>query len=178
MDLIVAVPRCSWGNRKGQHPESAGPSSFSTSGQSVSKSVFRIGSAGLISLARHKTAILGSALPHSGKRWPGGTGGQPVLRRIVAVGWPSHLRRWCCSLVPVEEVTAHPPPGSPHYARGRPLFRYGEENLLSYTTRKKGVNGDADYRFFLKYFFMASIPHKTEWRTALLSTPSARAISR
>ena len=36
------------------------------------------------------------------------------------------------------------------------------ENLLSYTTRKKGANGDADYRFFLKYFFMASIPRKTE----------------
>lgn len=50
---------------------------------------------------------------------------------------PAHSRRWCCSLVPVEEVTAHPPLGSPRYARGRPLFCYGEEeNLLSYTTRK------------------------------------------
>ena len=28
--------------------------------------------------------------------------------------------------------------------RGRPLFHCEEENLLSYTTRKKGANGDAD----------------------------------
>ena len=88
LNLIVAVPRCSWGNRKGQHPESAGPSSFSTSRQSVSKSVYRIGSASLIYLPCHKTALLGLALPHSGKRRPGGTGGQPVLRRIMAVGRP------------------------------------------------------------------------------------------
>ena len=61
---------------------------------------------------------------------------------------PAHLRRWCCSLVPVEEVTAHPPLGSPRYARGRPLFRCGEENLLSYTTRKEVANGAPITDFF------------------------------
>ena len=81
---------------------------------------------------------LGYGAP-AGVRRPGGT----AASLSSGGSWPwvgqSHLRRWCCSLVPVEEVTAHPPPGSPHYARGRPLFRYGEEeNLLSYTTRKKG----------------------------------------
>ncbi|RGC22619.1 hypothetical protein DXA09_09140 [Absiella sp. AM54-8XD] len=35
-----------------------------------------------------KTTILGAALPHSRRQRPGGTGGQPVLWRIVAVGWP------------------------------------------------------------------------------------------
>lgn len=34
--------------------------------------------------------------------WPGGTGGQPVLGRIVAMGWPSPSRRGWLSLVPVE----------------------------------------------------------------------------
>ena len=113
---------------------------------------YDIGSAELIFLPRHQTVLLGSALPHNGKRQPGWTGYQPVLLRIVAVGWPSHFRRWCCSLFPVEEVTAHPPHGSPCYARGRPLFRCGEEMLLSYTKDKNRSNGDADYKFFLKYF--------------------------
>ena len=31
-------------------------------------------------------------------------------------------------------------------------------------------------KFSCKYFFMRSIPHFTEQRTALLSTPSSRAI--
>lgn len=178
MIYLLRFPAVGGETGKASTPKSAGPSSFSTSGQSVSKYVFRIGSAELIFLPRHQTVLLGSALPHNGKRQPGGTGGQPVLWRIVAVGWPSHFRRWCCSLFPVEEVTAHPPHGSPCYARGRPLFRCGEEMLLSYTKDKNRSNGDADYKFFLKYFFMDSIPHRTEQRTALLSTPSPRAISR
>lgn len=36
------------------------------------------------------------------ERWPGGTDGQPILGRIVAMGWPSHSRRRWLSLVPVE----------------------------------------------------------------------------
>ena len=56
--------------------------------------------------------------------------------------WPwvgqSHLRRWCWSLFPVEEVTAHPPLGSPHYARGRPLFHYGERKPPLIYHQKKG----------------------------------------
>ncbi|NBH33022.1 hypothetical protein D3Z58_05555 [Clostridiaceae bacterium] len=51
---------------------------------------------------------------------PGGTGGQPVLRRIVALGWPGPFAALVLfARFPMEKVTAHPPPGSPHYARGR-----------------------------------------------------------
>ena len=35
-----------------------------------------------------------------------------------------------------------------------------------------------NYRFFLRYFFIDSIPRRTERRTTLLSVPSSRAISR
>ena len=42
------------------------PSSFSTSGQSVSKSVFRMGGAELFFLSCHKTAIFGTTPPHNG----------------------------------------------------------------------------------------------------------------
>ena len=49
---------------------------------------------------------------------------------------------------------------------------------LSYTKDKKSSNGDGNYGFFLKYFFICAIPLRTERRTALLSTPSALAISR
>lgn len=55
-----------------------------------------------------------------GLRRPGGAGGQPVLRRIVAVGWPGPFAALVLFARPsVGEVTAHPPPGSPRYARGR-----------------------------------------------------------
>ena len=70
-------------------------------------------------LARHKTVSSGAALPAQSEQ--GGPEGQrPACPMFGSWPWdgPAHLRRWCCSLVPVEEVTAHPPPGSP-YVRGR-----------------------------------------------------------
>ena len=52
---------------------------------------------------------------------PGGTGGQPVHCRIVAVGWPGPLAALVLfAHFLLEKVTAHPPPGSPDHARGRP----------------------------------------------------------
>ena len=48
------------------------------------------------------------------------TGGQPVLCRIVAVGWPGPVAVLVLfARSSKEKVTAHPPPGSPDYARGR-----------------------------------------------------------
>ena len=45
------------------------------------------------------------------------------------------------------EVTAHPPPGSPRYARSRRRSAVERwTTYLSYTTRKTGGNGDACYR--------------------------------
>ena len=52
---------------------------------------------------------------------PGGTDGQPVHCRIVAVGWPGPLAALVLfAHFPLGKVTAHPPPGSPDHARGRP----------------------------------------------------------
>ena len=80
----------------------------------------RIRSAALIFLARHKTAILGATLllgdaAARRDRQPA----CPLADRGRGVASP-HLRRWCGSLVlRVGEVLAHPPPGSPRYARSR-----------------------------------------------------------
>ena len=79
------------------------------------------GSATLISLARHKTAILSMTLPRG--RWPGGASGQLVRLRIVAVGWLVPLAALVLfARSPAGEVTAHPPPGSSLYGSGPPLF--------------------------------------------------------
>ena len=52
---------------------------------------------------------------------PGGTGGQPVHCRIVAVGWPGPLAALVLfAHFPLGKVTAHPPPSSPDCVRGRP----------------------------------------------------------
>src|SRR5699024_12090017 len=69
------------------------------------------GSAALIFLLRHKTAILGSDAPPQRVRWP--VAPAPPLRR---------------------------------------------ENLLSHTTRKRGVNGDGNSEIFLQIFFHALNP--------------------
>ena len=81
----------------------------------------RIRSAALIFLARHKTAILGATLLAGGVRQLRGTGCQPVPSRIVAVGWqvPTCGAGVDRSSSRVGEVSAHPPPGSPRYARSR-----------------------------------------------------------
>ena len=51
---------------------------------------------------------------------PRGTGGQPVLLRIVALGWPGPFAALVLfARSSREEVTAHPPPGSPDHTRGR-----------------------------------------------------------
>lgn len=98
-----------------------------------------IGSATLISLARHKTAILSMTLPRGG----GGPEGQAAS--LSGCGsWPwgglSHLRHWCCSLVFLPEKsqrTCRPAPPFP--ARGDCLpsrrreysfYRQPPKNLL------------------------------------------------
>src|SRR5699024_6755164 len=70
------------------------------------------GSATLISLARHRTAILSMTLPRG--RRPGGASSQLVRLRIVAVGGLSHLRRWCCSLVLLPEKSQRTRRPAPH----------------------------------------------------------------
>ena len=81
----------------------------------------RIRSAALIFLARHKTAILGATLLAGVVRQLRWKGCQPVHSRIVAVGWqvPTCGVGVDRSSSRVGEVSAHPPPGSPRYARSR-----------------------------------------------------------
>jgi len=79
-----------------------------------------------------KDSFIRGGAPTQARGRPGGTGGQPVLQRIVAVGWPVPF----AALVlfahsSVEKVTAHPPPGSPYVAWGRSYCSAEKENLLS-----------------------------------------------
>ena len=70
--------------------------------------------------------------PTQMKERPGGTGGQPVLWRIVAVGWPGPFAAVVLfARSSVEEVTAHPPPGSPQMLGAASGHQRREENLLS-----------------------------------------------
>ena len=71
-------------------------------------------------LALSKDNHAQSGVPSQIRGRPGGSGGQPVLCRIVAVGWPGPVAALVLFARSSEEkVTAHPPPGSPDYARGR-----------------------------------------------------------
>ena len=81
---------------------------------------YKIENAAPIFLPCPKTTILRAAFPRKIRGRPGGTGGQPVLCRIVAVGWPGPVAALVLfARSSKEKVTAHPPPGSPDYARGR-----------------------------------------------------------
>ena len=127
----------------------------------------------LFLLGCHKTESRWRGPPHRMEQRPRGAGGQPALLRIVAVGWLVPLAALVfCPLVPVEEVMAHPPSGSPRYGSGLPLFTCGEEELppLIYH-QKKGANVWGDYKTFFKYFLMASTPALTDAWTVLLCTP-------
>ena len=87
----------------------------------VSSLIKSFGSDTLISLARHKTAIFSMTLPRG--RRPGGASDQLVRLRIVAVGGLVPLAALVLlARSPAGEVTAHPPPGSPLYGSGPPLF--------------------------------------------------------
>ena len=79
---------------------------------------------------------------------------------------------------PVGEVTAHPPPGSPRSPGAARYSVVEKKKLPLIYHQKNGANGDGNHGFFLKYFFICAMPLRTERRTALLSTPSALAISR
>ena len=79
---------------------------------------------------------------------------------------------------PVGEVTAHPPPGSPRSPGAARYAVVEKKKLPLIYHQKNGANGDGNHGFFLKYFFICAMPLRTERRTALLSTPSALAISR
>lgn len=118
-------------------------------------------------------------LPHNGKRRPGGTGGQPVLLRIVAVGRPVPFA--ALVLFALSRGGSHSAPATrlPALRSGPPtvpLWRERKPPLIYH--QKKHRNGAPNYRFFLRYFFMVSSPRRTERRTTLLSVPSSRAISR
>ena len=97
-----------------------------------------------VSLTCPKTTILSAALPHSRGRRPGGTGGQPALWRIVAVGWPSPpaaLVLVARSLVEKSPRTRARLPALCSEPRRSAVERW--TTYLSYTTRKTGGNGDA-----------------------------------
>ncbi len=80
---------------------------------------YKIENAAPIFLPCPKTTML-KAVPSQIRGQPGGTSGQPVLCRIVAVGRPGPVAALVLFARSSEEkVTAHPPPGSPDYARGR-----------------------------------------------------------
>ena len=71
-------------------------------------------------LALSKDNHAQSGVPSQIRGRPGVTGGQPVLCRIVAVGWPGPVAALVLFARSSEEkVTAYPPPSSPDYARGR-----------------------------------------------------------
>ena len=126
-----------------------------------------------------KTTILGAALPHSRGRRPGGTGGQPVLWRIVAVGWPGPPAAQVLVARSLMEKSPRTRRPLPALCSEPPTFCCGEvDNLPLIYHQKTGCNGDAFQKFSRKYFFMRLIPQRTEHLTALLSTPSSRAISR
>jgi len=89
-----------------------------------------------ISLVRHKTAILGMALP-LGCGSPEGQAASlstPVRGRGVAM---PHLRRWYRSLVLLWEKSQRTRRPAPRQSWGPPLFSCGEDQLLSYTKDKK-----------------------------------------
>ena len=100
----------------------------------------RIRSAALIFLARHKTAILGATLLAGVVRQLRWKGCQPVHSRIVAVGWqvPTCGVGVDRSSSRVGEVSAHPPPGSPRYARSR-RYSVVERINSSHIPRTKNI---------------------------------------
>ena len=114
-----------------------------------------VGSATHISLARHKTAILGMALPLG----CGGRSGQaaslstPDRGRGVAM---PHLRRWYGSLVLPWEKSQRTRRPAPRQSWGPPLFSCREDQPLSYTKDRKHPNGGVSYQTFFKYFLMFS----------------------
>lgn len=101
----------------------------------------RIRSAALIFLARHKTAILGATLLAGVVRQLRGTGRQSVPSRIVAVGWqvPTCGAGVDRSSSRVGEVMAHPPPGSPRFARSRRYSVVERINSSHIPRTKNGV---------------------------------------
>lgn len=132
------IPAVRWGNRKGQHPEVLALR-LSPPRDTLSRSCF-------IKLGAPRSFSCPATRQRYSARRPCTTdncGPEEQAASLSNCGsWPwtgpAHLRRWCCSLVPVEEVTAHPPLGSPRYARGRPLFHCGEETSSHIPPEKRG----------------------------------------
>ena len=100
-----------------------------------------IGSATLISLARHKTAILDMTLPLG----CGGRSGQaaslstPDRGRGVAM---PHLRCWYGSLVLPWEKSQRTHRSAPRQSREPPLFSCREDQSSLYTKDSKHINSD------------------------------------
>ena len=103
---------------------------------------------------------------------PGETGGQPVLCRIVAVGWPGPVAVLVLfARSSKEKVTAHPPPGSPDYARGRRCLS-AERRISPFINRdifSSFPSGENEK--IKKFFFMRSRPRLIDWRTDSSCTP-------
>ena len=83
-------------------------------------------------LALSKDNHAQSGVPSQIMGRPGGTGGQPVLCRIVALGGQAHLRRWCCSLVLLKKKSQRTRRPAPRTMPGAAaVYLRKEEYLLS-----------------------------------------------
>ena len=159
---------------KGQHLCGCCPFTFLHDWDNLSRSENR--SAVLEVSARHKTAVrvrrsCGSAAARRDRR-------PACPLRIVAVGWqvPTCGVGVDRSFSHVEEVSAHPPPGSSLKLGAAAIQLWRGSAPLIYQGHKTQKFGLA-YRQFFKYFFMFSKPRSTARRTALSSTPSSSATS-
>lgn len=128
----------------------------------------------------------------------------PVIRQLYSA-WRSHIteraarrdRRPTCPLADRGRGAANPFFGvgvvrsfpwrksqrthrlAPRIMLGAAHYSVMERKKTSFhIPPEKTSKWSPNYRFFLRYFFIDSIPRRTERRTTLLSVPSSRAISR
>ncbi len=121
--------------RKGSTPKSAALWPVLTLGQFVSN-LFEMGSAGLVCLARQKTAGSGPAFPCVVRR-PGAASGQLVPRGSWPWGWRApQARRWCWSLVLPWEKSPRTRRPAPRVHPGPPAIQLWRRKIfLSYSNR-------------------------------------------
>ena len=91
-----------------------------------------------------------------GLRWPGGTGGQPVHRRIVAVGWPGPPAALVLSARSRGGSHRAPAARLPALCSGPPLFSCGEGKTSSHIPRTKNGQKEMAITDFLSSIFSSA----------------------
>ena len=110
-------------------------------------------------LALSKDNHAQSGVPSQIRGRPGGSGGQPVLCRIVAVAWPSPVAALALfAHSSKEKVTAHPPSGSSDYARGRRCLS-AERRISSFINRDIFSSFPSGENEKIKKFFSCAQGH-------------------